>query len=348
MSIELLKLQEKDTRRLNILSTIETSARRGADMVQQVLSFARGVEGRQVTVQMGRLLKEIEKIANETFLKSIQVRSSVQQGLWVVQGDPTQLHQVLLNLCVNARDAMPGGGILHLAATNVMLDDRCTEISAEARPGSYVLIEVEDSGTGMPPEVLERIFEPFFTTKELGKGTGLGLSTTLAIIKGHHGFLRVRSDMGKGTQFHIYLPADAAKSAQPAQAAEPVLPRGEGELVLVVDDEVTVRQIVKQTLETFGYRVLVAADGVEASSLFTAHQQDISVVLTDMMMPVMDGLATIQVLLRMNPKVRIIAASGMSVKDMVARATRAGVKHFIPKPYSAETLLKTLAEVVRS
>ncbi|WP_395745812.1 PAS domain S-box protein [Prosthecobacter sp.] len=349
MSIELLKLQEKDTRRLNILSTIETSARRGADMVQQVLSFARGVEAKQVPVQMGRLLKEIEKIANETFLKSIQVRSSIQQGLWVVQGDPTQLHQVLLNLCVNARDAMTGGGILQLSASNVTLDERCTEISAEARPaGSYVLIEVEDSGIGMPPEVLERIFEPFFTTKELGKGTGLGLSTTLAIIKGHHGFLRVNSEMGKGTQFQIYLPADAAKSAQPALSAEPVLPRGEGELVLVVDDEVTVRQIVKQTLEAFGYRVLVAADGVEASSLFTAHQQDIAVVLTDMMMPVMDGLATIQVLMRMNPQVRIIAASGLSIKDMVAKAMRAGVKHFIPKPYSAEMLLKTLAEVMRS
>ncbi len=348
MSIELLKLQEKDARRLNILSTIEGSAKRGADMVQQVLSFARGVEGKQVTVQVDRLLKEIEKIANETFLKSIQVRSGIQPDLWVVQGDPTQLHQVLLNLCVNARDAMPDGGILKLTASNVRLDENDTAFTAEAKPGSYVLIEVEDSGTGMPPDVLERIFEPFFTTKELGRGTGLGLSTTLAIIKGHHGFLRVNSEMGKGTQFQVYLPADASQTAQSTQPIETVLPRGSGELVLVVDDEITVRQIIKQTLEAFGYRVLLAADGVEASSLFTAHQSDIAAVLTDMMMPVMDGLATIQVLMRINPQVRIIAASGLSVKDMVAKATRAGVKHFLPKPYSAETLLKILAEVVRA
>jgi len=348
MSIELLKLQETDARRLNIFSTIETSARRGAEMVQQVLSFARGVEGRQLAVEVGRLIKEIEKITNETFLKNIQVRSKIQRDLWVVQGDPTQLHQVLLNLCVNARDAMPNGGVLKLSADNIVLDEHCTGLSAEARPGRHVLIEVEDTGTGMPPDVLERIFEPFFTTKELGKGTGLGLSTTLAIIKGHNGFLRVQSEMGKGTKFQLYLPTSDADGTQDSTPVETDLPRGNGELVLVVDDEITVRQIIRQTLEAFGYRVLLAADGVEASTLFTAHQEEIAVVLTDMMMPVMDGLATIQVLMRMNPQVRIIAASGLGIKDMVSRAMSAGVKHFIAKPYSAETLLKTLAQVLQA
>jgi len=348
MSVELLKLQETNVRRLNIFSTIENSARRGAEMVQQVLSFARGVEGRQLAVEVGRLIKEIEKITNETFLKNIQVRSMIQKDLWGVQGDPTQLHQVLLNLCVNARDAMPNGGRLKLSAGNVVLDEHFAAQSAEARPGPHVLIEVEDSGAGMPPEVLERIFEPFFTTKELGKGTGLGLSTTLAIIKGHHGFLRVQSEVGKGTKFQIYLSAHAAAGAQEGKPVETELPHGNGELVLVVDDEVTVRQIISQTLETFGYRVLLAADGVEASTLFTTHQQEIAVVLTDMMMPVMDGLATIQVLMRMNPQVRIIAASGLGVKDMVAKATAAGVKQFIPKPYTAETLLKTLAQILQT
>lgn len=348
MSIELLKLQEKNEERMNILSTMEGSARRGADMVQQVLSFARGVEGRQLAVEIGRLLKEIEKIANETFLKNIQIQSDIQPDLWGVQGDPTQLHQVLLNLCVNARDAMPGGGTLKLSACNLMLDEDCTELSAEAKPGPYVLIEVQDNGTGMPPEVIERIFDPFFTTKDLGKGTGLGLSTTLAIIKGHHGFLRVQSEMGEGSKFQLYLPAHEADGVEPIPAAETELPRGNGELVLVVDDEVSVRQVVKQTLEVFGYRVLLAADGVEASTVFTAHQKEIALVLTDMMMPVMDGLATIQVLMRMNPQVRIIAASGLSVKDMVAKATSAGVKHFIPKPYNAETLLKTVGQVLQA
>jgi PAS domain S-box-containing protein len=348
LSIELLKLHEKDAHRMDILSTIEGSAKRGADMVQQVLSFARGVEGRQLAVQMGRLLKEIEKITNETFLKNIQIHSSIEADLWGVQGDPTQLHQVLLNLCVNARDAMPHGGTLKLSACNVVLDEQCTMPSSEAKPGPHVLVEVQDTGIGMPPDVLERIFEPFFTTKELGKGTGLGLSTTLAIIKGHNGFLRVQSEIGKGSKFQLYLPANNAEGMENTRVDETELPRGNGELVLVVDDEVSVRQIIKQTLEAFGYRVLMAADGVEASTLFTARQKEIAVVLTDMMMPVMDGLATIQVLMRMNPQVRIIAASGLSVKDMVARATRAGVKHFIPKPYTAETLLKTLALVLQS
>jgi PAS domain S-box-containing protein len=347
MSIELLKLQEKDAQRLSMLTTIEGSAKRGADMVRQVLSFAKGMEGRQMEVQVGHLLKEIEKIANETFLKNIEVRSDIPKDLWVVQGDPTQLHQVLLNLCVNARDAMPNGGTLRLAASNVVLDEYGVASSPEAKPGPHVCIEVEDSGTGMPPEVLERIFEPFYTTKELGRGTGLGLSTTLAIIKSHHGFLRVNSEMGRGTHFHVFLPAHGAEKADVVATTAPELPRGHGELVLVVDDEAAVRQITQATLEGFGYRVLVAADGVEASTLFTTHQEDISVVLTDMMMPLMDGANTIQVLMKMNPKVRIIAASGLYAGNMSAKAASAGVKHFIPKPYTAETLLKTLDTVLR-
>lgn len=346
MSIELLKLQETNEQKLNVFATIENSARRGADMVQQVLSFARGVEGRQIAVDVGRLLREIEKITNETFLKNIQVRTHIQTALWGVQGDPTQLHQVLINLCVNARDAMFNGGILKLSASNVVLDEHCREMSVEARLGKYVLIEVEDNGAGMPPDVLERIFEPFFTTKELGKGTGLGLSTTLAIVKGHNGFLRVSSALDEGTKFQVYLPADEAADMQHCTTPETVLPRGNGELVLVVDDEETVRQIISQTLEAFGYRVLLASDGIEASTLFTAHHQEVAVVLTDMMMPVMDGLATVQVLMRINPQVRVIAASGLGLKDMVARAMSAGVKHFIPKPYTAEALLAALHAVL--
>lgn len=348
MSIELLKLQETNDRRLGILTSIESSARRGADMVQQVLSFARGVEGKQLEVKVGRLLREIEKIANETFLKNIQVQSRIPADLWAVQGDPTQLHQVLLNLCVNARDAMPGGGVLRLSAGNVILEEQPNGADTETMSGPHVLIEVEDTGAGMPPEVLERIYEPFFTTKELGKGTGLGLSTSLAIIKGHHGFLRVQSEVGKGTKFQIYLPAHDAVPVQEAQPVETEIPQGNGELVLVVDDEDSVREILHQTLEAFGYRVLLAADGVEASTLFTSRQSEIAVVLTDMMMPVMDGMATIQVLKRVNPEVKIIAASGLGSKEMLARAAEAGVTHFIPKPYSADTLLKTLAQVLKS
>jgi PAS domain S-box-containing protein len=346
MSIELLKIQEKDAKRLSILTTIEGSAKRGADMVQQVLSFARGVEGQQLEVQVGHLLKEIQKIVQDTFLKNIEVHSNIPSNLWLVHGDPTQLHQVLLNLCVNARDAMPNGGTLSLAASNIILDEHYAGMNIEANPGPHVRIVVEDSGTGMSPEVIERIFEPFFTTKELGKGTGLGLSTTIAIIKSHGGFVRVYSEVGMGSRFHIYLPAHTESGATVVDFAPIELPRGNNELVLVIDDEAAVRQITRQTLETFGYRVVLASDGVEATSIYAARKQEISVVLTDMMMPLMDGPTTIQVLLRLNPQARIIAASGLNANGMVAKAVSAGVKFFIPKPYTAETLLKTLREVI--
>jgi PAS domain S-box-containing protein len=346
MSIDLLKMQETNPMRLSVLNTIEGSAKRGADMVKQVLSFARGVEGQQLEVQVAHLMREIEKITNETFLKNIEVHCDVPLELWLVKGDPTQLHQVLLNLCVNARDAMPNGGRLSLTASNLMLDEQYVGMNIDAKLGPYVCIQVEDSGIGIPPDVIERIFEPFFTTKELGKGTGLGLSTTIAIIKSHGGFMRVYSEVGMGTRFHIYLPAQTEPGAIGFEAHEPELPRGNGELVLVIDDEVAVRQITRQTLEAFGYRVLLASDGVEATSIFATRQQEIDVVLTDMMMPLMDGPATIAVLLRMKPGLRIIAASGLNANGMVAKATNAGVKHFIPKPYTAETLLKTICEVL--
>ncbi|TDU66456.1 PAS domain S-box-containing protein [Prosthecobacter fusiformis] len=346
MSIELLKLNEQNPQRLSILNTIETSTKRGADMVKQVLSFARGMEGQQLEVAVAPLLKEVEKISNETFLKNIEVRSTIPNDLWTVEGDPTQLHQVLINLCVNARDAMPNGGTLTIAATNVRLDEHYVAMNLDARVGPYVVVNVEDTGTGMSPEVMERIFEPFYTTKELGKGTGLGLSTTLAIIKSHGGFVRVYSEAGHGTRFHVYLPAHTEIRAKNPDESVEELPRGSGEQILLVDDEAAVRQITRQTLEAFGYRVLLAADGAEATAHFAMQKDDISVVLTDMMMPVMDGPTMIPVLMRIKPEVRIIAASGLNANGMVAKAANAGVKHFIPKPYTAETLLKTLRSVL--
>ncbi len=348
MSLDLLKLKFTDASSQELLAVISSSAHRGADMVSQVLSFARGVEGRRMEVQVKHLIRDIEKICNDTLLKHIQVRTIVPYELWTVRGDPTQLHQVLLNLCLNARDAMPMGGTLTISAENLSLDAQYAgqSLNVEAKAGPYVFLQVKDTGAGIPPEVLEKIFDPFFTTKDLGKGTGLGLSTSLAILKSHGGFIHVYSEVGKGTTFKIYIPAQDESSPEAAAELAAELPRGNQELILVVDDEAAVRQITQQTLEAFGYRVVLAADGAEAVAVFARRGAEIAVVLTDMMMPIMDGPATIQVLRRMNSKVRIIGSSGLTPHGHVAHAHSLGLEHFLPKPYTAETLLKAIKQVL--
>ena len=348
MSIAMLEIRFPDPTSQDLLANISSSAQRAADMVRQVLSFARGVGGRRMELQVKHLIRDTEKIANDTFLKNIQVGADVARELWTVVGDPTQLHQVLLNLCVNARDAMPDGGALTLSAQNLTLDAHYAGLDPEARPGPYVLVQVEDTGTGMPPDIVGKIFDPFFTTKEVGQGTGLGLSTSLAIIKSHGGFIRVYSQVGKGTRFEVYLPAQTEPSVGAEAEAASEKPRGLGELILVVDDEAAVRQITQQTLEAFGYRVVVAADGAEAIATYAARFTEIAVVLTDMTMPVIDGVATIRVLQKINPVVRIVGASGMSTNGHAAQAARLGVKHFLSKPFTAEALLKALRQVLSS
>jgi len=272
---------------------------------------------------------------------------SIPNDTWTILGDPTQMHQILLNLCVNARDAMPNGGNLTVHVENSVLDDQYVAMNIQAKAGRYVKITVTDSGTGMPPDVVDKIFEPFFTTKELNKGTGLGLSTVMAIVKSHEGIINVYSEPGKGTAFNIYLPAmEISSEARKEQSAEASLPRGKGETILLVDDEASILIINSQTLQAFGYRVLTATDGAEAVAIYAQHRHEIAVVLTDMMMPVMDGPATIRALTKIDPAVKIIAASGLNANAEVAKATGAGVKHFLTKPYTAGTLLKAMRAIL--
>jgi CheY-like chemotaxis protein len=242
---------------------------------------------------------------------------------------------------------MPKGGTFTLAAANIDLDARFVGSHAEAKIGAYVLLQVSDTGEGMRPEIRKRIFEPFFTTKETGKGTGIGLATVHAIVKSHGGFLCVESELGQGTTFKVYLPADSEHRATDAtQRARAEPPRGRGELVLVVDDEFSIRSITQQTLEAFGYRVLTADNGADAVALFAKQPSDIALVLTDMMLPVMDGAATIRAIRLINPSVRIIATSGVDSADAVV-ATSVGVTHlFLLKPYTAEILLNRIREAL--
>ncbi|SDS16276.1 response regulator [Opitutus sp. GAS368] len=348
MSIELLKLDPaNDPRRRRILETIQASSQRGADLVRQVLTFARGVKGERIALHLHHLAGELRSVISQTFPRNIRIESEVPGNLWPVIGDSSQLHQVLLNLTVNARDAMPNGGTLTLAAVNVALDAGFAATNREAKPGPYVRLSVTDTGQGIPPGVRDRIFEPFFTTKELGQGTGLGLATVHTIVKSHGGFVQVESEVGRGTTFHVYLPADPALgNSPPPHPLAPDLPRGHGELVLVVDDEFSIRHITQKTLQAFGYRVLTAGDGAAAVSLYTKHAGEIAVVLTDMMMPVMDGAATIRALRRINPAVRIISVSGLDGGGDASRTTSDDGQYFLAKPYSAEILLRLIRKVL--
>ena len=343
MTAQLLESQMHDERSRRLLPILIANAKRGASLVNQVLSFTRGLEGERTLLQLKHLILEIQQIIKETFPKSIELITQIPLHLWTVSGDATQLHQVLMNLCVNARDAMPNGGKLKITAENLLIDENYTKMNIEAQVGSYLFITVSDTGMGIKPEILDRIFEPFFTTKETGKGTGLGLSTVIGIIKSHGGFVKVNSQPGKGSQFQVYLPATETTENQ--KEVEESLPQGNGELILIVDDEPAIREITKTSLENHNYQAITASDGIEAIALYVENQDKIALVLTDMVMPSMDGLTTIKTLQKINPQVKIIALSGLATTEKVNAAHNAGVKAFLAKPYTTHQLLETIKAV---
>jgi two-component system cell cycle sensor histidine kinase/response regulator CckA len=344
MSLQILR--ERCTGRDNeeLLELLVSSAQRGAAIVKQILSFARGVEGERAVVQLRHVIKEQEKICRDTFHKNIRIRTNVVADLWPVIGDVTQLHQVLMNLCVNARDAMPAGGGLTITAENTLLDEQYARMNPGAKAGPHVLLRVSDTGAGIPPDILDKIFDPFFTTKEVGKGTGLGLSTVLGIVRGHGGFVHVCSEPGKGTEFKVLLPAEPEAETHPPGAEPEQPPMGSGEMILVVDDEAVIRQVTGQTLEKHGYRVALAADGAEAVAAFVRHKDAIRAVITDMVMPTMDGPATIRALQHLQPDLKIIAVSGMMAN--ASQAETGDQITFLHKPYTAEKLLQTIHQVL--
>ncbi len=346
MSIDLLRLSTTSKEDMDLLNQMDASAHRGADLVRQVLSFARGVGGRRISINPSYLIKEVAKIVKETFPKSITIRSDRSAELWMVSGDPTQLHQVLLNLCVNARDAMPEGGTLSLLAENVELDATGAARLENGHAGQFVRFIVEDTGTGIPDELLGKIFEPFFTTKEIGKGTGLGLSTVMAIVRSHGGFIQVESAVDQGSSFQVYLPTSTQRSETGAGEPAAGVPRGQGECILIVDDEPSVRSVLKNTLTAYGYTVLLAENGAEGLACYERERERIRVIITDMMMPVMDGPTMINTLCSMQARQPIIASSGLNESINLGKITAAGVNHFLAKPYSAETVLRALHEVL--
>jgi PAS domain S-box-containing protein len=349
IAAQILRMTSTDQETTELVERIESSAHRGAEIVRQVLTFARGIQGERVVLQPRHLLREILHIAEQTFPKSIAITYSIAEDLWPVIGDATQLHQVFLNLCVNARDAMPNGGALHLTAANLLLQDTLALLPG-AKAGPYILIQVKDTGAGISPDIMDKIFEPFFTTKELGKGTGLGLSTVLGIAKSHGGSVSAYSEPGQGALFKVYLPAAPnVTSAQPPQMRSPS-PHGKGELILVVDDETAIRDVMSKILVRHGYTVLLAADGVEGVAMHAQHGAKINLVLADMMMPHMEGLAMIRTLKKLDPNLKIIATSGLAnLADQNERGKELkslGVHEFLSKPCSAEDLLATVNKIL--
>jgi len=348
MSLELFRVKFPDRNAAQMLDSLDSCVHRGADLIRQILTFARGVQGDRVPVQTRHLLLDTEKVLMQTFPKSIDITSRLQSDLWAVNADVTQLHQVLMNLCVNARDAMPDGGNLTITAQNAMLDEKFVEANPGMSAGPHVSVEVSDTGHGISPEIRDKIFEPFFTTKEVGRGTGLGLSTVSAIVRNHGGVINVSSEVGVGTSFKILFPALPGLESVGAADANVALPGGRSEVILVVDDEAAVRDITKLTLENHGYHVLVASDGAEGVAVYAQHKDAIKLVISDQDMPVMNGAAMIRSLERINPKVRVISASGLAAngKANPLPAPSSGLRVLLTKPFTAEELLRTVHDML--
>ncbi len=333
----------------DLVDVMESSARRGASMVQQLLTFAKGVDGKRVPLRPQSAVAEIERIARSTFPKNIRFTFESDPAVPMVLGDATQLHQVLLNLCVNARDAMSGGGDLRVAVSRRVLTRAEVRHEGEGVPGEYVQFRVEDTGHGIPSELIERIFEPFFSTKSVDQGTGLGLSTAVGIVRSHGGFLRVQSEPGKGSAFTVMLPVHL----QPERAPEAPTPRpaeglrGAGELILVVDDEPAVRDVFRQILTAIGFRVRTAADGRGALEILGDESNQVAGVITDLHMPVMDGIELAREIRRQRPDLPIVLASGFAQKADPQVFAQLRFTAQLYKPFSLETLSHALRRMLR-
>jgi PAS domain S-box-containing protein len=330
----------------DILRTLEISAKRGEGVVRQLMSFVRGVAGDRVMLQLKLLVFELLHFIAETFPPIIKVVKHCPKGIWYVVGDSTQLYQVLMNLSINARDAMPNGGTLTIDLQNITLSEQETRLHLGAVSGKYVILSVKDNGTGIPPELINRIFDPFFTTKEPGKGTGLGLSSALSIVKSHGGFIDVHSEVGKGTEFHVFLPANE-EEVEVKVAQDRTIPMGHGETILVVDDEKTLQDLLRPTLEKKNFKVLTAFDGNEAITVYKENQDKIDIVLLDMLMPKLSGLSAIPELRHINPQIKIIGMTG-SLLDNLSSEMNAVMQElpFLHKPFNSEDVATIVNEVL--
>ena len=346
MGLTVVRSEVKSADNLAMIDMVQNSARRGAETVKQLLTFARGAGAQKGLVQPRHLLKEVGQLLKRTFPKNIQIYTDYPDVPWAILADPSQIHQVLMNLSVNARDAMPGGGVLFLKLRNQVLGEAGLAPHHRAHPGPYVVFEVNDSGQGMPPEVVERIFEPFFTTKPEGEGTGLGLSTVIGIVEEHGGFVLVDTQVGRGTTFSAYLPAEPNAHETPGETSRPESAAPHAEGILVVDDEPSIVNVALQFLTQLGYKVATAKNASEALEWFKAHRPEIQLVITDIMMPFVDGRQLIRSLRELDPHLPILVMSGMLTPSLQGEIQAQGACAFLVKPFAAEDLLAKLEEML--
>lgn len=345
MAVPLLREMHTDPAEIQILKTLDASTERGVGLVRQILGFVRGVSGAPQLVQVKYLLQDIGDMITKTFPKSIQLSVSVCNDLWQVMANPTQLHQVVLNLCLNARDAMPQGGSLLLAAENRVLDAAAAAAIAGARPGAWLVLRVEDTGTGISPEILTRIWEPFFTTKQMGQGTGLGLSTVRGIVESHGGFIVVTTALGHGTAFQVFVPPVIASAENSLKTTAVSPPQGCGETILFVDDEEAIRVLVQRILVRAGYRVVLAENGAQALKIFEEHPDAFALIITDVEMPVMNGRALAKHIRTRAPHMKILMVSGLESQS-AEEMWQPFANDFLQKPFVSSGLVATVKKIL--
>lgn len=323
----------------DLLTNAELAALRAAELTRQLLGFSRRAPLTPQAVDLNAVIEETMRLVRRTFDPRIEVRLQQAADLWSIQADPGQMGQVLMNLCLNARDAMPTGGLLTLETVNVRLDAHTAERAVDGRAGEFVRLRISDSGAGMTPEVREHIFEPFFTTKEPGKGTGLGLAMVFGIVKAHGGWIECQSELGRGTTFDVFLPGSPQLAAPPPTGVADGI-RGGTETILLADDEQLVGKLGATILRRHGYRVLSAADGLEALEVFRQQRGSIDLVILDLSMPRMSGQETLRELRKLKPSVKVLISSGYSSDDELRAVEREGILGFVAKPYRPAELAR--------
>jgi signal transduction histidine kinase/ActR/RegA family two-component response regulator len=349
-NLELLKLDLKDNQELyHLAETIEKSAQRAAGLTKELLNFSKSAKNVSASINLNDTVNEVFGLLKRTVEKMIDIKTNLASDLWMIDGDPAQIYQIILNICINAKEAIieQGTGELQIETVNKEFSDKDIAFYPQSRPGKYIMVSIADTGTGMDNSVMQRIFDPFFTTKPVGKGIGLGLSVTFGIVKSHGGFINVYSEKGKGSIFKIYLPVSKKQSINSNMEikTDELLSKGVG-TILIVDDEDTIRIMLKTILEKFGYTVFDAADGKKAAELYQQRKDEIDMVILDLVMPGWSGVDTLKVLKQHNPKVKVVISSGYSNDIAKEEVYGLGIYGFIQKPYVIKELLNEIKDIL--